>query len=100
MGMYLEIRKIKTEKNVHYYSVRSSNSVRINAYIGIDSAEKKLFFVDQELKKIIKEIDLKNPNQIVGDLPNLRDYLIVPLVSKVVTALRSNTFPEILDYCA
>lgn len=98
MGRYIEIKKIKQQSNVYYYSVVSPDYSAIPMFfIGIDADKKVIhFYKDIEKKDEKDSIDITTSHYT---LPLwLPHFLFYATVAKAKLALENNSYTEYISF--
>lgn len=100
MGVYIEIKKIKTEKELLYYRVIPHDFKDVPEFsICIDPQKKTLYlYQNSDDKHISATIDLKKPSD--PNLDWLPGGLIARILYKVIQALEKQDFGEYLSFCS
>jgi len=100
MAICIDIIKRGEVGDLHIYYVNKIGADRYEFYVAI-SAEKQTisFYKDQELKHLLKVIDVNDPNNTIGT-PGIPSMIIGCVLTKCLRALRENHFPQSMGYYA
>ncbi len=99
MGIYIEIKKIKTENCLHYYQVIPHDFKEIIPFnICIDSKNNllHLFKAKDETQK--STINLKN--YLDTNIDWLPIELVARILARVIEAVKKQEFPEYISHCS
>lgn len=97
MGVYIEIKKIKSENKIYYYRVSTKDFGNIEPFeIGIDSAQKVLYLFHNIKDKEKNTIDLSNPKS--ANISWLPSGLLGCVLYKVLQTLEKQEFGEYLSF--
>lgn len=104
MGICIEIKKINTLSNVHFYTVRTSDFGGAQFIISIQSTTEKLnFYANNQEKLPFLSYNLRLKCWVLGD-PQTNFFInnkILPyVILQAQKASIKNSFPEHIGYAA
>jgi len=101
MAILIEITKIFEKKDIGFYRVFTKHGGDTEFYVGFNKKEKKIYYsFVEDFSKIIRIIDCNDPNERIGNLPEVDSGIISRVISKALKVFDLNEFPDYLDYCA
>ncbi|HEV2600957.1 MAG TPA: hypothetical protein VGT41_01535 [Candidatus Babeliales bacterium] len=103
MGKYVGIKKYLEKNNMYYYIVSTYDFGEVNFYIRIDPISKTLDFFETSdtTQEAMYTIDFNNPDSAIEPKKSSINLRAVPyVILQTYKAVKSNDFPEYLDYCA
>lgn len=104
MGICIEIKKINTLNNVHFYSVRTSDFGGAQFIISIQNTTGKLnFYLNNQTEHPILTYDLQLKCWVQEDPQNtltINNKVLPYVILQVQKALMKNLFPEHIGYAA
>lgn len=97
MAFYIRIRKLNETRTTVDYSIDTQDfEFTKPLVISINKHDKKLYFLENNVCAFL--LDLNNP---ILEKDTAIDTGLLLRINKVVSeAIKSNNFPDILDYCA
>lgn len=97
--MGIELRKYKEENGAFFYKLYSLDGKQIAVYMKINSISCIITYSRcPDFSYVDSEIDINDKNAIVKSIPNVDYYIISKGISRATKALKSNSFPESMDY--
>lgn len=99
LGVGIEIRKYKEGNGTFFYKLYSLDGKQVAIYMKIDSTNCIVTYSRcPEFSYVDSEIDINDENAIVISITNVDYYIISRGISRATKALKSNSFPESMDY--
>ena len=101
MALYIKITKISEKKNLGCYHVFTEAFGGAELYVGFNKEEKKIYCsFAKDFSNIIRIIDCTDPNERIGNLPNVDSGIISRIIRQAFKVFELDNFPKCLDYCA
>lgn len=101
MGILIKIRKYTEEKNNLFYKIFSLDGKYVATYLKITPEKNRIYFsATSDFKTIDASFDLSSKTEIIKPVADVPATIIIKLTMRILEALKTNNFPDILDYAA
>lgn len=98
MAICIDIIKRGEVGDLHIYYVNKIGADRYEFYVAIAAENQTIsFYKDQELKHLLKVIDVNDPTHTIG-VDGIPSFITGRVVMRCFRALLVNNFPETMGY--
>jgi hypothetical protein len=99
MGIYIEIKKIKTEDYLHYYQVIPHDFKEVMPFtICIDSKNNFLHFL--KANNEVEKTTINLQNYYDANIDWLPMGLVAKILARVIDAVKQQVFPDYISHCS